>query len=113
MTRLFQAFKHLEKEGGVLVILCSSMQESEDLFEEFERNNVRWYGTSDVCTPLDTKYEMHDNETCYIVMQKSGIKFELLYGRIQTFMSQAEETSEFKNHTIVTAKAFLSNPNIF
>lgn len=113
MSKLFQAFKHLEKKGGVLVILCSSMEESEDLFEEFERENVIWHGTTYNCTSLQTRYETHGNQTCYIVMQKSSIKFELLFGSIGRFIEKSAESSEFKHHTIVTAKAFLSNPNLF
>lgn len=111
-SKLCKAFKHLEKKGDVLVILCSSIQESENLFEEFERNNVEWK-SGKKCTPLETKYEKHGNQTCYIVIQKSGIKFELLFGSIEGFIHISAEVSELKHHTIVTAKAFLSNPNLF
>lgn len=111
-SRLHKAFKHLEKEGGVLVILCSSMQESEALFVEFERNNVEWKDGKK-CTQLETKYEKYGNETCYVVRENFHFNFELMYGTIEKFLEKAKEKYEFKNHTIVTAKAFLSNPNMF
>lgn len=112
MTRLYQAFNHLVDKGDILVILCPTAFEAEKLFIVFERHDVRWCNT-EPCVPNNTHHDSYGNETCYVVIPKSITKFELMFGDISGFIRQSDERPEFKHHTIVTANAFLYNPNLF